>query len=232
MSITKNLADFTGLTEPLPNLDTLKTSTQAIVFATAAFTGGINHVGDSDDWVFEFAPDPSGGDLTLFDAVIAAHTGVPIKSLIEELSDAGVSAEELGDALKTIVLPTIESKAVETEDAGTYLTKLSAPLFAIDATFVCAFTGIGHEQDNADFCEVDIFEVGSGTSLLVETIRIIKSIGVPQPQAGFAVTVLVDTLATDSPPQVIGIRFRTSNTGGSPEASLSHVTMTRKIQRA
>lgn len=231
MSITKNLADFTGLTEPLPDLDTLKTSTQAIVFATAAFTGGISHVGESDDWVFEFSPDPSGGDLTLFDAVIAAHTGVPILSLEEELFVAGVTAQELGDALQTFVLPTIESKSIETNDTDTYATKLTATLFPIDATFVCTFTGIAHQEDNADYCEVDVFEVGSGTSLLLETVRVVKAVGVPQPQAGFAITVLVDTLATDSPTQDIGIRFRTSVSGGSPEASLSHVTMTRKIQR-
>ena len=231
MTITKNLADFTSLTTALPNDDTLKTEVQAIVFATAVFTGGISHKGDSDDWVFEFSPDPTGADLTLFDAVIAAHTGVPILSLEEELLAVGVSSEEIGDALQTIVLPTIESKAIQTNATNTYATKLSAPLFPIDATFVVSFTGIAHEQDNADYCEVDVFEVGSGTSLLLETIRVVKGIGIPQPQAGFAVTVLVDTLATDSPTQVIGLRFRTSDTGGSPEASLSHVTMSLKIQR-
>ena len=231
MTITKNLADFTALTTALPDLDTLRAAVEAVVFATAVFTGGISHKGDSDDWVFEFNPDPTGADLTLFDAVVAAHTGVPIVSLEEELFAVGVSSEELGDALKTIILPTIESKAIQTNDTSTYTTKISAPLFAIDATFVVSFTGIAHEEDNADYCEVDVFEVGSGASLLLETIRVVKGIGIPQPQAGFAVTVLVNTLATDSPTKEIGLRWRTSDTGGDPEASLSHVTMTRTIQR-
>lgn len=74
------LADFTGLTEPTPDITALKSETQASAIVTALDYINANEVGPPTDLEVDvwFKDALSAGDQTLLDGVIAAHTGVPL----------------------------------------------------------------------------------------------------------------------------------------------------------
>lgn len=155
-----------------------------------------------------------------------------INALQQQLVEAGVPPLDVVTSMLTVTLPTVESKAISTNNTEIYSTKLAQDLFPIDATFVCTVAGILSQEDRSDYAEVDVFETVSGDSLLSQTIRTVAGLTEPEPFEGFAVTVLVDTLTTDSPIKGVGIRFRSSDLmGGTPNASLSNVILERKMQR-
>lgn len=85
-NITRNLADFTGLTPPAePVLDSLSLEMSEVVFTSTTFNGSIFHAGNSDNWVFDFSSIPNVGDTALFNAAVAAHTGVTFTAGPERL---------------------------------------------------------------------------------------------------------------------------------------------------